>query len=512
MKNKILILASIIIFFLILIITIFIRITKNSKTNNGLITSAQNINITPVSLNEQIKTSVDIEPIYQKISRISIPNGATLISPSVNPLTIDIGFDDWTLGDIVFTIQPEVQFSLMKKSQYLEVTFKERLLEGHKYTYQIRSKKNPLDYSATYSFTTDGELKSNQEDMGLYENLDEVEKEKRERPDVYISNILHEAPSKFITRFDYVEDDNGKGKYKIIVSGEDDINILRKDFEDWLKTKGLSDQEIKKVVIEYYLKGEEPPIKTDKGNKPSSITPTRKVNRDSARLTEIESLLSLLNQLSLDEHILPNNVGTNNYAGNESLSITPYLVKSDDGNIQKVINLAQTIISNCNAPDDKGVYMQGRVRRSNHLCLNSVSDVGTQASLRVFLTNGFEYLQCINFVHASNRILYGSYLDNGRSSNNAVDFSIYVPKGYEFINKKNPIKPLSPGDIAIWDYYVSLSGGRQINVGHIAYVTKVYNQETLNFEVADANSKGHGVVAIQNKYDKPSFKGWLVKL
>jgi hypothetical protein len=165
--------------------------------------------------------------------------------------------------------------------------------------------------------------------------------------------------------------------------------------------------------------------------------------------------------------------------------------------------LAQTIISNCYASDETGKYERGRVKTTNHLCLNAVQDIKAQASLRVFLASGFEYLQCVNFVHASHRILYGRPLENGRSSNNAIDFSYYVPYGYKFIYKTNPIIPLHPGTIAIWDYDT---------VGHIAYVTQVFNQTTLDFEVADANSKGKGVTAIQKKINKPNFKGWLVKV
>lgn len=540
-KSKVITTIGIIVIISLLLILILLRsqLFRLNTQNNQVFQSSINTPVATIIPRKKV-TEEPKKQIYPLLN--TNPAHESIHVPRKTEITINLGTNDWLLKDIDFSIIPPTQFLLKKDNQNLIVSFADQLEPGTMYTYQIKSHIFPDGLSPTYSFTTEGEKEGYQYDTGIASKWEEENQEaRRERIDVYVSNILDMVPPDLIARSEYrSEVNNGSGGYVIIVSSDKKPEDTQKNFEDWLKNQGLTSEEISKIPIEYYEKGQEPTLRptstpyvlpteyrsfsTGIFEDNNVISPTiTSMNIDSKEPnvqlnTTLQILIQFIDLFSsgitiptggADYILTP--YPSLSYMPKPLESITPYIIPSAGENVQKVVSLAQAIISNCYAPDDEGIYMRGRVRTRNHQCLNIIPNVRVQASMRVFL-NHYEYMQCVNFIHGVHNLLYGRPLENNRSSNNAVDFSILVPNGYRFIYKNNPIIPIHPGTIAIWNYFVTDKNGSKVNVGHIAYVTQVFNEKTFDFEVADTNSKGKGVTAIQKKYDRPNFKGWLVKI
>ncbi|MFH1832798.1 MAG: CHAP domain-containing protein [Candidatus Levyibacteriota bacterium] len=154
----------------------------------------------------------------------------------------------------------------------------------------------------------------------------------------------------------------------------------------------------------------------------------------------------------------------------------------------------------------------GTLKISNYGCLDFITppllqNVKDQLSASVFNNT---YLQCVGFVQAVIAGLTGQPLNKNI---NAVDYAWNVPTGYQYIDKANGF--IASGDIPIWKTTPYNS------YGHIAYVTKVYNNDA--FEVAEGNWNatfdseqrqiyGGGVRLKDKNMNDYGLTGWLRKL
>lgn len=165
------------------------------------------------------------------------------------------------------------------------------------------------------------------------------------------------------------------------------------------------------------------------------------------------------------------------------------------GALQPAINLIYGLVNGITN------FCGGSLNSSNFGCLNSIvppliENVKNELLTSVFRNN---YLQCVGFVQAIITGLTGQPLDKNVD---AVNFARYIPSGYNFIYKEDGAP--QAGDLPIWN-------SLQNPYGHIAYVTKVYND--TSFEVAEGNYDRKGGIRLRDKaVDDYGLLGWLRKL
>ena len=113
----------------------------------------------------------------------------------------------------------------------------------------------------------------------------------------------------------------------------------------------------------------------------------------------------------------------------------------------------------------------------------------------------FDNLQCVGFVRGMNLQFKGKALDNG---GNAIDYATNIPTGYRLVNKFT-MTSVSPkiGDLLLWNTTIGA-------YGHIAYITVVYDKDTVG--VIEANWGALGMVGFRQIYVRSAdILGWLTQ-
>lgn len=151
--------------------------------------------------------------------------------------------------------------------------------------------------------------------------------------------------------------------------------------------------------------------------------------------------------------------------------------------------------------DIKSVCSNSTINASNANCINQT---GLKPQPKAIIRNSaaaFTNLQCVGYTFATALEIngvdpqqYGNACDQARSS-----------PTYKFIPRTSG--PPEPGDLIIWNSKGNIC--TSANVGHIAYISKVYNSNKV--EVTEANYAAPGMVGIRNVDIDPLTTGWLRK-
>ncbi|NTU72822.1 CHAP domain-containing protein [Candidatus Roizmanbacteria bacterium] len=158
-----------------------------------------------------------------------------------------------------------------------------------------------------------------------------------------------------------------------------------------------------------------------------------------------------------------------------------------------VYGIVANIRNNCH-----GEGVTGRVRDSNISCLNGTTNSSLAINKWKESASKYTYLQCVGFVYGIEAAISG--VDMFCSGIGPAVFSTTCPQSgkFTFIPYTSSTANLHVGDAVLWRY---------ADVGHIAYVTKIFDNN--NFEVAEANNSP-GVVRMFNKtIDNPDIIGWV---
>ncbi len=184
-----------------------------------------------------------------------------------------------------------------------------------------------------------------------------------------------------------------------------------------------------------------------------------------------------------------------------SIESEPCTRNSDKGSpcFSKVTNESRYMVR-----DIKSVCTNGTINASNANCINR-TDLKPQPKTIIrnsaVAFHAWGGLQCVGYAFASALEINGV---DPQQYGNACDQAKDSPT-YKFIPRSSG--PPLEGDLVIWNSTGNIC--TENHVGHIAYISKVYNPNKI--EIAEANYISPGTVGIRNVDIGPLTRGWLRK-
>ena len=150
-----------------------------------------------------------------------------------------------------FTIFPEVSHSAYSSGNSIEVIFNEKLKEGATYSYSILD-SSYSNKPITQWFITKGNVPTPLPHLDESEKIikKELEMQKKEKPEVFLSNNTPFENEYFKIESAYREDPEG---FDFSISFKiSDKNLAQKSLDDWLLSIGLNKDQISNLNLIYF--------------------------------------------------------------------------------------------------------------------------------------------------------------------------------------------------------------------------------------------------------------------
>ncbi len=159
---------------------------------------------------------------------------------------ITIGFSrNFSANEITFSIGPNVSYTSKISGSTLTITPNLPLLPGATYQYVIQFSDG--SFSQKYSFTTAGQ--NDNSNNPNYDNTNTLQNDwyKSFKPDVFLANKTPYQGSDFSVTYDFTDIPNEHYFFIVTTSS----NQGQQDFLSWLKSLGLTDNQIQQLEIHY---------------------------------------------------------------------------------------------------------------------------------------------------------------------------------------------------------------------------------------------------------------------
>ena len=189
--------------------------------------------------------SETLKYVAPSVISTSPTNGQTNV-PVNTPITI-IFNRPVSADELTFWVGPNISATTSISGNTLTATLSTVLDQGTTYGYNIKF-KNGSAAKSVY-FTTEG---TGPASNTLYDPVRELQssQDKQLHPDIYISNEMPYTGDLFHVSYSYTASPNSHIYFSVLLYGNNQ-NAAKQDFVSWVKSLGITDQQINTMDIRY---------------------------------------------------------------------------------------------------------------------------------------------------------------------------------------------------------------------------------------------------------------------
>jgi hypothetical protein len=180
------------------------------------------------------------------IISVSPPNGSKNVSLN-SPIIVT--FEKKLDPSVKIVLGPDTEFTENRSEKSITLIPKTAWEAGMPYTITIKFPKSEVvPYS--FNFTTAGPLPTQLPDTAPITEIEKYnELIKNERPDLFVGQFLPYENSTFLATYDFTKEPTDH--YYVTVISKSDEQLVRKEFNTWLESLGLTPSQISKLDIRY---------------------------------------------------------------------------------------------------------------------------------------------------------------------------------------------------------------------------------------------------------------------